>query len=85
MIILVEEELATSDEIPDSCRIADSDCDSSVFDMDESESDAPSSKAGLSRNQVSQDSIIAVGRGRPMKQKKKSVPGPGRGHKRLRK
>jgi len=48
-----------------------SDCNSSVFDMDESESNAPSSESGLS----TQDSKSSSrGRGRQKKQKRGPVP-----------
>jgi len=61
-----------SEEIPDSCRVPDSDCDSSVFDVDESDSNVPSSEYGLS----TQDSNISKNRGgRPKKQKRGPVPG----------
>jgi len=67
-----------SEEIPDSCRFADNDCDSSVFDGDDSESNVPSSESGLS----TQDSNLSINRGgRPVKQKRKR--GPGRGKKEL--
>ena len=71
-LILADEDITISKEIPDSCRIADSDCDLSVFDADESDSNAPSSESGLS-TQVSNAS--SRGRGRQKKLKRGPVPG----------
>jgi len=68
-----------SEEIPESCRVVDSDCDSSEHDADETDSNAPSSESGLS----TQDSNLSINRGgRPTKKKQRR--GPGRGHKQQR-
>jgi len=65
--------------------VADSsDCaneDSSVFGADESESDVLSTASEMSTD----DQNVPRKRGRPMKVKRGSCPGPGRGHKKLRK